>query len=134
LQLSFFTEKVEERFDESKKKLEPKEFEEIIEEYFKRFDSELEQIQLKTQVNKKRQNQHSNRESIIRMTLENETKNFSQGGIELPDLTNEIIFKKFRNWDGSSHSIQHIEMRFISKSFLEKLAKEQEKESTMNVE
>lgn len=114
--------------------MEPKEFEEIIESYFHRFDDELEQIKLKTQVNKKRQNQHSNREAIIRMTLENETKNFRLGGIELPNLCDETIFAKFKNWDGSAHSIQHIEMRFISKSFLDKLAKDIEEESTMNVE
>ncbi|KAG5672260.1 hypothetical protein PVAND_002401 [Polypedilum vanderplanki] len=134
-QLIYFLEKIEEKYGNiEKKKLEPHEFHEIIESYFHRFDEELEQIQLKTQVNKRRQNQHSSREAIIKMNLENEIRNYRAGGLELPNLTDEKIYQKFRNWDGNSHNLQHIEMRFISKSFLDKLAQENEETNKMNVE
>lgn len=55
------------------------------------------------------------------MTLEKDTKNFNAGGIELIDLTNPTAFSKFRNWDGNAHSIQHFELKFISKSYLKSL-------------
>lgn len=48
--------------------------------------------------------------------------NFKAGGIELPDLCDPIVFKAFKNWDGNSHNIQHLEIKFISKSYLDKIA------------
>jgi hypothetical protein len=94
--------------------------------YFHRFDDELEQIALKTQINSKRSNQHSSRESIIKITLEKDINNFKAGGIELPDLCDQEAFEAFKNWDGDSHKIQHLQKytKFISKSYLDKLAEE----------
>lgn len=94
--------------------------------YFHRFDDELEQIALKTQINSKRRNQHSSRESIIKINLDKDIANFKAGGVELPDLTDEIPYKKFKAWDGNAHNIQHLEIKFISKSYLDKLKAENE--------
>lgn len=102
--------------------------------YFHRFDDELEQINLKTQINSKRRNQHSSRESIIKISLEKDINNFKAGGIELPDLCDEVQFKAFKNWDGNSHNIQHLIVKFISKSSLDKLKVEQSAVTEMNVE
>lgn len=99
--------------------------------YFHRFDDELEQISLKTQINKKRSNQHSSRESIIKLNLEKDISNFNAGGIELPDLCDAVAFEKLKNWDGNSHNIQHIAIKFISKSYLDKLKQDV---AEMNVE
>ncbi|CAO1421884.1 unnamed protein product [Diamesa hyperborea] len=115
--LVFFAEKIEGK-DEP---VTPEEFEAFIEEYFTRFDDEMEQIDLKRQINSKRGNQHASRESIIKMNLEQETKNFAAGGIELPDLCDPVAFKKFKEWNGNSHSIQHLDVRFISRRYLNEL-------------
>lgn len=102
--------------------------------YFHRFDEEVEQINLKTQINNKRRNQHSSREAIIKINLEKDITNFNAGGMELPDLCDEIPFKKFKNWDGNSHNVQHLEIKFISKSYLDNLKQEKRAESEMKVE
>lgn len=82
----------------------------------------MEQISLKVQVNKKhRQNQHSNRSGIIKMNLDNEIKNFNAGGILLPDLTDKIHFQKFKNWNGNSYDIQHLDIKYISRKYLNEL-------------
>lgn len=55
------------------------------------------------------------------MNLENEIKNFNAGGIELPDLTDKVHFQKFKNWNGNSHDIQHLDFKYISKKYLNSL-------------
>jgi translation machinery-associated protein 16 len=52
------------------------------------------------------------------MNLENEVKNFNGGGLELPDLTDKVHFEKFRKWDGNSHNIQHLDVKYVSKKYL----------------
>lgn len=89
--------------------------------YLHRFDDELNAINDKTNLNTKRRNQHFSRESVIKITLENEMKNFNAGGIELPDLCDPEHFELLKNWDGDAHSIQHLKIKFISKSNLNKL-------------
>ena len=55
------------------------------------------------------------------MTLDNEIKNFNAGGIELPDLTDTTHYKKFKNWSGNAHDIQHLDVKFISRKYLGEL-------------
>lgn len=98
--------------------------------FFHRFDDELEQYKKKTQINAKRRNQHSSRESVIKICLEKDIKNFNAGGIELPDLCDPEHFELFKKWDGSAHSIQHLKIKFISKNYLKKLKEDQQ----MNVD
>jgi hypothetical protein len=64
------------------------------------------------------------------MTLENDVKNFNSGGIELVDLTDPIAYEKFINWNGNSYDIQHLPIKYISKSYLDNLKSKNE----MNVE
>lgn len=78
------------------------------------------------QINSKRSNQHSSRESVIKLTLEKDMNNFKAGGIELPDLCNPVVFKAFKSWDGNAHNIQHLVVKYISKSYLDGIAKEKQ--------
>ena len=55
------------------------------------------------------------------MNLDNEIKNFNAGGILLPDLTDKIHFKKLKNWDGNSHNVQHLDIKYISRKYLNEL-------------
>lgn len=60
------------------------------------------------------------------MTLEKEREAYNGGGIELPNLCDKIEFEAFKNWDGSSFSVQHLKMHFISKKKLNSLTEENE--------
>lgn len=107
--------------------LSPDEYEKLIDEYLSRFNEELEQIKLKQELNKKRNNQHAARESMIKITLEKEVGGFNGGGLELPNLCDPLEFKQFHEWDGDSSKIQHLKMHFISRKFLNQLKEKKEK-------
>lgn len=53
----------------------------LFRRYLKRFDDELEQINLKQSISKNRSNQHASRLNIIKMTLEREVSEYNGGGI-----------------------------------------------------
>lgn len=89
---------------------------------------------MKKQINSKRGNQHASRESIIKLNLEKDVNNFKAGGIELPDLCDPVAFQKLKNWDGNSHNIQHLDIKFISKGYLAKLKDEKLEKTEMTVE
>lgn len=76
--LTWFLEHMEEG---RKHPLTPQEFEELIQQYLKRFDEELEQIALKQSISKHRANQHVAREDVIKITLEKETNEYKAGGM-----------------------------------------------------
>ncbi|XP_001848638.2 translation machinery-associated protein 16 homolog [Culex quinquefasciatus] len=118
--LGWFAEQLEDRTEP----LSGQEFETLIDKYLARFNEELEQIKLVQSINKQRNNQHASRESSIRMTLEKEVHDFNGGGLELPDLCDKQEFQKFQQWDGSSQSIQHLKMHFISRKRLQLLNKD----------
>ncbi|KAL1404417.1 hypothetical protein pipiens_018898 [Culex pipiens pipiens] len=118
--LGWFAEHLEDRTEP----LTGQEFETLIDEYLARFNEELEQIKLVQSINKQRNNQHASRESSIKMTLEKEVHDFNGGGLELPDLCDKQEFQKFQQWDGSSQSIQHLKMHFISRKRLQLLNKD----------
>ena len=88
--LAWFANQLENRTDP----LKPKEFEELIDVYLKRFDEELDQIKMIQSMNKKRATQHASRESVIKMTLEKEVGDFNGGGMELPNLCDPIEFQR----------------------------------------
>ncbi|KAG4071973.1 hypothetical protein HA402_006134 [Bradysia odoriphaga] len=94
------------------------EFDELISIYLKRFDDEVEQINLKQSISKNRSNQHASRLSIIKMTLERENAEYSGAGIELMDLTDAVKFENFKNWDGNSINLQHFKLDRICKKQL----------------
>lgn len=101
--------------------LSPQQFVALIEAYFRRFDDELEQIKIKQNIGKKRNNAHASREAVVKMTLEKEIENFNGGGLELPNLCDADEFKKFIDWDGNSYKIQHLKLNFISRNSLLKI-------------
>lgn len=112
--------------------LTPKEYLELIERYFHRFDDELEQIKIKQSIGKKRNNAHASREAVIKITLENEMENFNKGGgLKLPNLCDTEEYKHFVEWDGDSSKIQHLKMKFISKVKLLKDIQSQNEENKM---
>lgn len=99
----------------------PDMYKELIELYLARFDEELEQINIKQSINKKRGNQHASRESVIKITLEKEVGDFNGGGLELPNLCDPVEFKQFLDWNGEASKIQHLKMHFVSRKWLENL-------------
>lgn len=68
------------------------------------------------------------------MTLEKDMKNFNAGGMELVDLTDPVMFEKLKNWDGNSHNIQHLELKFISKKYLNQLKEKIAESQSMQIE
>lgn len=112
---AWFTDALEER-DEP---LSPEEFLELCDQYFHRFDEELEQIKLKQSISKNRSNQHISRETVIKMTLEREVGDFNGGGFQLMDLTDAVQFRAFKDWNGNALSLQHLKMSLVSKKHLE---------------
>ena len=86
---------------------------------FARFDEELEQIQLKKSICKNRRSQHSNRENMIRQTLELEKSDYEGCGLEMPDLIDSENFKYFSNWSGELRFVQNIKLKRFKKSDVE---------------
>lgn len=121
-----------EQIEEMQGPLKPDTYKELIEHYLARFDEELEQINIKKGINKKRRaNQHAARESVIKMTLEKEVGDFRGGGLELPNLCDANEFKTFQEWDGDSAKIQHLKMHFISRKWLDDLREKMNEENKM---
>lgn len=56
------------------------EFNELIVAYLRRFDDELEQINLKQSISKGRAHQHHSRMNAINITVEKETNEYNGGG------------------------------------------------------
>ena len=126
--LTWFLEKVGE---ERQTPLMPKEFEELIELYLKRFDEELEQIALKQSISKNRARQHVARENVIRITLEKERNDFNSGGMELINMCDPEKFKSLQDWDGSAINVQHLKLDLVSKGMLHRLQSQQNSEDVM---
>jgi len=53
----------------------------VFHRYLKRFDEELNGIELKHSIGGKRRRQHANREDIIRMNMKNEEEEYKTSGI-----------------------------------------------------
>lgn len=68
----------------------------LVYRYLKRFDEEVEQINLKQSISKNRGNQHASRLSIIKMTLERETAEYNGGGIGKGCFCNVFIVVRNR--------------------------------------
>uniref|UniRef100_A0A3B3BAL6 Translation machinery-associated protein 16 n=1 Tax=Oryzias melastigma TaxID=30732 RepID=A0A3B3BAL6_ORYME len=69
---------------------------EIIERYFHRFDSELEQIELSNGIKGRQGRLHGAREAAIKQTVERERAQFEGIGFEIPDIMNGKHLKTFR--------------------------------------
>lgn len=117
--LSWFREKL---CDFKADRLAPGELDALIEEYFRRFDHELEHVDNIEQI-RGPVTQFKGRRDAIKMTLEKEVGDYHSCGIEMPDLLSPDAFKVFMEWDGSAVSyFPKIIMRVFSKAMLEKQA------------
>lgn len=117
--LSWFREKL---CDVKADRLAPAELSALIEQYFRRFDHELQHVDNIEQV-RGTVTQFKGRLDAIKMTLEKEVRDYNSCGIEMPDLLSTDAYKLFMDWDGSSVSyLPKISMRVFSKAMLEKQA------------
>lgn len=82
----------------------------LLHRYLKRFDDEVEQINLKQSISKNRSNQHASRLSIIKMTLERENAEYNGAGIG-----KFFSFKRNRNVSLGSKSYKTKDRFLISR-------------------
>ncbi|XP_024115487.1 translation machinery-associated protein 16 [Oryzias melastigma] len=87
---------------------------EIIERYFHRFDSELEQIELSNGIKGRQGRLHGAREAAIKQTVERERAQFEGIGFEIPDIMNGKHLKTFREWTGDLRKLPNIKLRKVS--------------------
>ncbi|KAL3875538.1 hypothetical protein ACJMK2_033482 [Sinanodonta woodiana] len=94
---------------------------ELCEKYLQRFEQELEQIQIINSVGcRQKGNQHVQREVAIKLTLERETKEFEDSGMEVPDLINGKNLQAFKSWTGEAKYLPNLKLRKSFKKDLEK--------------
>ncbi|XP_057698974.1 translation machinery-associated protein 16 [Corythoichthys intestinalis] len=100
----------------------------IIERYLRRFDGELEQIELKNGIKGRRGRPHGAREDVIERTVERERALYRGVGLEIPDLVDAKHLKTFREWTGDLKKLPNIKLRKISSKDAEEQKKDKPKE------
>ncbi|EEB13992.1 translation machinery-associated protein, putative [Pediculus humanus corporis] len=91
----------------------------LIESYLGRFNAELEQIQLKHSISKRKGRQHANREDIIKMTITNEETEYNTCGIEMVDVLNPAQLDLLKKWSGELRYLQNFKLVRYTKKKLE---------------
>ncbi|GBP23874.1 Translation machinery-associated protein 16 homolog [Eumeta japonica] len=91
---------------------------ELIQNYLKRFDDELEQIALKNSVGQRKNRQHASREDIIKITKKREEEEFNTCGLEIPDLLDPQQVSLLADWNGELRYLQHFQLKRFIKSHL----------------
>ncbi|XP_053188402.1 translation machinery-associated protein 16 [Scomber japonicus] len=86
----------------------------IIERYLRRFDSELEQIELMNGIKGRQGRLHGAREDVIKQTIERERAQYEGVGFEIPDIINTKNLKTFREWTGDLKKLPNIKLRKVS--------------------
>uniref|UniRef100_A0A8C4QEW5 Translation machinery-associated protein 16 n=1 Tax=Eptatretus burgeri TaxID=7764 RepID=A0A8C4QEW5_EPTBU len=86
----------------------------LIEKYLKRFESELEQIEILAGIGNRRGRPHAAREDAIRHTMQTERELYHGNGLEIPDIINVKHFRMFREWDGDLKQLPNIKMRKVT--------------------
>lgn len=109
--------------DENYTELSPTGICELINEYMKRFDIELQQIQIIQNIRKRQPSQHVGRQDNIRFTIESEKEQFNTHGIELPDFLNKRNFEFFKLWDGNPNQLGSVKVKKFSQRALEVMVK-----------
>merc|ERR1712111_91896 len=89
----------------------------LVEAYMERFEEEVEQIQIKNSVGKHKNN-HRSRMDAIKHVKECEKRDFENGHMELPDLTDPENFKYFHRWNGELRFVQNIKIKKFSRKSL----------------
>ncbi|KAK3596377.1 hypothetical protein CHS0354_036927 [Potamilus streckersoni] len=104
----------QENLDPQKTTFMKSELAELCNKYLHRFDQELEQIQIINSVGcRQKGNQHVQREVAIKLTLERETKEFEDSGMEVPDLINGKNLQAFKSWTGEAKYLPNLKLRKI---------------------
>ncbi|XP_070683877.1 translation machinery-associated protein 16 [Pempheris klunzingeri] len=100
----------------------------IIERYLKRFDSELEQIELMNGIKGRQGRLHGAREAVIKQTIERERAQYEGSGFEIPDIMNGKHLKTFREWTGDLKKLPNIKLRKVSNKGLDRKNEDNEEE------
>ncbi|XP_044203199.1 translation machinery-associated protein 16 [Thunnus albacares] len=99
----------------------------IIERYLRRFDSELEQIELMNGIKGRQGRLHGAREDVIKQTVERERAQYEGIGFEIPDIINAKHLKTFREWTGDLKKLPNIKLRKVSNKGLDTSKEGEEK-------
>ncbi|KAJ1836279.1 translation machinery-associated protein 16 [Coemansia sp. RSA 2706] len=100
----WFRDRINEDDLKSKKTWTMAELRELVGEYLRRNDEEIEELQLK----KKETRGLLPRETLFLQVTETEHKEARLAGVDVPDLTNGLVVKTLRIWDGDVNSITTI--------------------------
>ncbi|XP_029356948.1 translation machinery-associated protein 16 [Echeneis naucrates] len=109
----------QEQLDPAKTSYTRKDACDIIERYLKRFDAELEQIELMNGIKGRQGRLHSAREAVIKQTVERERAQYKGVGFEIPDIINTKHLKTFREWTGDLKKLPNIKLRKVSNKGLD---------------
>lgn len=93
----------------------------MVENFRKRFDEELQQISIVHSVGTRKSKQYAPREAAIQITKEMENNEFESVGIEVPDFLNKANLLAFRNWNGEMKYVQNFKLRKISTNDRQKM-------------
>ncbi|XP_072320097.1 translation machinery-associated protein 16 [Eucyclogobius newberryi] len=100
----------------------------LIERYLRRFDGELEQIELLNGIKGRQGRLHGAREATIKQSVERERAQFEGVGFEIPDIMNAKHLKTFREWTGDLRKLPNIKLRQVSNKGRDSKSGEQEKD------
>ncbi|XP_045897780.1 translation machinery-associated protein 16 [Micropterus dolomieu] len=99
----------------------------VVERYLKRFDSELEQIELMNGIKGRQGRLHGAREAVIKQTIERERAQYEGTGFEIPDIINAKHLKTFKEWTGDLKKLPNIKLRKVSNKGSDTKHEEEEK-------
>ncbi|XP_033114177.1 translation machinery-associated protein 16-like [Anneissia japonica] len=104
----------QEQLDSDKTFYSRKELCEIIEKYLRRFDEELEQIDIIKSLKHRKGRQHASREDVILATLAREKEAYTTSGLEVPDVLSVHGCEIFRAWNGEARYLQTLKLTKIT--------------------
>lgn len=119
---------MKDHIDEAKTSYSKRDLCELAEKYLKRFDEELEQINIIHGVGLRRSKQHAARESAIHLTLKKEVGEYETCGLEVPDLCDGRNLKLFKAWEGEIRYLQNIKLRRVKRNMNHQDSKNDEDE------
>merc|ERR1712142_227307 len=123
----FFKERMDEMFLEDEK-LTRTQLLHVIEAYFARFVSEIDQITMIQSFPKRHGRQNASRQDAITMTISQEKEEFEGAGLEFPDVIHIAGFAAFKKWTGSVKEMPNLILKKFRRQELLKSAEKEEQE------